>query len=538
MNVSRSGYGGRRSSLRSFAVAMTSIVVCLVGGACDGPPSSGPTAAATATSSSPRLVLLYATCTLNRGALGVYGADPGETPEIDAFAQEGTVFARHLTESGQSGTAFAALFTGLHADGHGVYRHPTPLDPSVPTLLEYFRDEGWETYAWLDHGMASVELGYARGATRSFERKLEAEDGEFVELLDRLRADPEARALVVTDFTVTHGPYRATDLDHYCATREGRCAARDRDPAAFERYADLYRRTHAHLSYDFPTTRERLAMDDEHLGRLTEVVDLLYRADVARLDGMFGRVVAAVDDAGLREEALIAFTADHGETGYREDQLFHWTHGHQLAPEVLFVPWILRGGGVPVERYVGTTRSVDVFPTLARWAGLDPPALDRESSVVTGVDLSGAILSRVPIALDAYSHTALVSEPLVEASRQWDLFRRVVPSVDPRHMWVQLVRGDRILQLRRGLSDGPKPGELKAYASDLDGTAGTRSDFMGASREVSRFEQDPDLRGPLRDLDRYRRGMIEGWSRWEARSDELDPSRQEAILRSLGYISD
>jgi hypothetical protein len=76
----------------------------------------------------PRLVVLYATCTLSRHYLGPYNPDVSFTPALDAFAEEGTVFSRHQTESGQSGVAFASLFSGTQADRHGVYRHPWWLD--------------------------------------------------------------------------------------------------------------------------------------------------------------------------------------------------------------------------------------------------------------------------------------------------------------------------------------------------------------------------------------------------------------------------
>src|SRR5262245_50661845 len=87
----------------------------------------------------PRLVVLYATCTLNEGFLGPYvngGVRGGTragieglteirfTPNLDRLAREGIVFERHQTESAQSGIAFASIFTGTQADVHGIYYHP------------------------------------------------------------------------------------------------------------------------------------------------------------------------------------------------------------------------------------------------------------------------------------------------------------------------------------------------------------------------------------------------------------------------------
>ena len=55
----------------------------------------------------PRLVLLYATCTLAKDFLSPYDDAVSWTPEIGRFAGRGVVFRRHQTEAGLSGVAFA-----------------------------------------------------------------------------------------------------------------------------------------------------------------------------------------------------------------------------------------------------------------------------------------------------------------------------------------------------------------------------------------------------------------------------------------------
>lgn len=489
----------------------------------------------------PRLVVLYATCTLERSFLGPYGADPSLTPAISAFARRGTVFPRHMTESGQSGTAFAALFTGLHADGHGVYRHPTPLAPSVPTLFEHFREGGWDTLAFLDHGMASAELGFARGASKVFDRRLEAGDPAFVGVLDRLAREPDYRALVVTNFTVTHGPYQPGSVAAFCERHgeRGGCGVRDRDPEAFERYAELYVRAHAHLSYDFPSTRERLAMDDERLAELVEVIELLYRANVGFLDHLFGRLLATIEGAGLAHEAIVALTADHGETLYREETLFKWTHGHQLAQEVLTVPLVMAGPGVSVGRYPQPSRSVDVFPTLAGLVGLPVPALEGRSAQF-GVDLSRVLRGDDPAPrLPAFSHTSLVSEAVIESSRKWELFHAYHPRVDPRLLWVQSVRGDRLFQVRRGPAPGEGPGEAIMGVFDLsEDPLARRPLHDDPVTALADPEEGVAIRAGFRELEDYRQALIEGWARWAARGDGVEAERQEELLRSLGYVVD
>lgn len=466
----------------------------------------------------PRLVLLYATCTLNKSFLSPYDAGIDFTPHLGRFAAEAMVFRRHQSEAGQSGTAFASIFTGTQADRHGVFRHPTTISPGVELIGEAFRRGDFEVAAWLEHGMASRELGYARGAEPAFDRKLTAEDPYFRQVLDRLRRDPEARALLVTDFTVTHGPYQSGPVEAFCRRYPAECAARN-DREAFDRYVDFYHRAHAFLSYDFPATRERTAMGDDDLARLAASIELLYRANVAHLDELFGAVVEAIRGAGLWDESAVAFTADHGETLWRQGTYFKWTHGQQLAPEVLGVPLLIRAPGVAAGVWEPVSRSIDVFPTLAGLAGVALPDDDGR-----GADLSAALVGREPRPeLTAYSHTALIAEPVLEASRRWGLFHRLQPRVDPELMWVQLRDRDRVWQLRRS-----PYGEPVAAVYDLASDPFELDDLHDPD--------DPDQRRAFADLRRYRERLIAAWHEHAARGEEIGRERQEELLKSLGYV--
>ena len=87
----------------------------------------------------PRLVIVYATCSLGTTFLSPYHPELPLTPALQRFAEQAIVFERHQTESGQSGTAFASIFSGRQADEHGVYFHPTRLPEELLMLTEVLR---------------------------------------------------------------------------------------------------------------------------------------------------------------------------------------------------------------------------------------------------------------------------------------------------------------------------------------------------------------------------------------------------------------
>ncbi|MCP4659046.1 MAG: sulfatase-like hydrolase/transferase [bacterium] len=472
---------------------------------------------------SPRLVLLYATCTLNKDYLSPYNPAVTSTPHLERFRRDALVFRRHHSEAGQTGTAFASIFSGSQAEHHGIFRHPTPLADDVGLIGETFRRGGWDVHAWLEHGMASGELGYAQGADddQVHATLITADDPELATVLDRLRQDQHYRALILTSFTVTHGPYQLAAVDSFCRLYPGECGARA-DREAFARYADFYRRSHAFLSYDFPGTAERTALTAEHLANLVEVIELLYRANVGYLDHLFGAVVDEIRHRGLLADSIIVFTADHGETLFREGTHFKWTHGNQLAPEVLNVPLLIRAPGVGVRAgsWEPVTRSIDLYPTLAALAGLPPPP----SGEGRGIDLAAALRGHEPApTLPAYSHTGLIPEPVLKASRKWTLFRSLFPRIDPELMWTQVREEDMVYQLRRTLT-----GELEPAVFDLAADPFELRNLVDPA--------DPRQDRAFRDLDRYRERLLLAYRERGEPETAIDLERQEELLRALGYI--
>lgn len=492
-----------------FSRLVTAVLVALAVAGCHagGPEETVP---------APRLVFLFAPCTVQAARLSPYGG-PAITPHLDAFAAQAKVFERHVTESGQSGTAYASIFTGVQAHHHGVFHHPARLADGVETIGEVFSRGGFRVEAWLAHVMASGELGYGRGADGVRETALVPDDGDFLALLGELRDDPEARTLVISHLTLTHSPYRFESLGVFCRRHPRECALRRDDPRRFAAAVAFYLNHHGELARDFPDVAARFGLEGEKLQYLVQVVELLYRANVARLDDHFGEFLQVIDEHGLAEESLVVFTADHGETLYRPGQLFHWTHGHQLAPDVLRVPLLLRGPGIEPGRWPGVTRSVDLLPTLSGLAGIEGPDLPADG----GVDLSPALLSlagdaeppRELTQLTAWSHTTLLPAVAERSASSWELFRRYHPRNDPRRMWVQARVGDTAYQIRRDPDGEPVPVTLDLATGEEIG--------MPPAEWLARLRA-------------YHRRLVEGYARHGG--SEVEEGRQEELLRSLGYI--
>lgn len=500
-----------RAASRRLAGIIAVVACAASGNGCEGDPVPR----------DPRLVVLYATCSLNKDHLSPYDPARNSTPNIERFSRESAVLARHHTEAGQSGVAYASLFTGLHADAHGVYYHPVPLDLELDLIGEHFTRGGFESHAWLEHPNAEPELDFAQGvpSENQYPGMLLGHSPEFVELLEGLRADPERRAFVVTTFSRTHGNYKGHQLASFCERHVERCAARARPD--FELLRKFYWRHHIDLAMDFQGTVRRLKISPWQQRQLESVVALLYEADVANLDALFGGVVDAIREHGLLDDSIVAFTLDHGEIGIRDNAIARWTHGMQLAPEVLNVAMLIRapGSGVVPGRYEGVSRSIDVLPTLAGLAGLSPV------EGTAGVDLSPALRGEVDLPdLVAWSHTALLPPGFrKQRLHRYPALRARFPDLHPERSWISARRGDEFFELR--LDDGST--EHRAYLYRLDRDPEKREDLFDP--------ENPEHASMEAELRRYRLRLIDAFVPPEP-EDEQERARNEERLRSLGYI--
>ncbi len=485
----------------------------------------------------PRLVILYVACTVNNAYLSPYSTAVPYTPNLAALAAESTVFRRHVTECGQSGVDFATIFTGTQADQHGIYEHPTMLDGRNVLIAECFAAAGYDTWFWSGHPMASVHLNYGQGVTanhvkyreRMFrqatkpydERTLErmtANDEGFARMLARLQADPSYRAFVQIGFTVSHEPY------HQYASLEHVSSFLERFPEAsrgvtleeLERWLPVYEANRHALNWDFPKAQTDLGLSAADVERLAAVLEVVYATSIHRLDDYVGRLVRRIEEHGLAQECAFSFTVDHGETLYRENALFPWTHGPELAPEILDVAWILRVPRLEPGVYEGITRSIDVFPTLAGVCGLEIPA------TVQGTNLAPVLRGERPVPRQiAFSHTTLWPEERIQRFAEFARLQALLPQRDAELLAVRIRDLDRTFKLCI------LPDRSVRYESfDLAQDPGETTDsFDPLNPEHERMAQE---------LLRYKALLVEGFD--PTRASGLSESESLERLRALGYV--
>jgi len=327
---------------------------------------------------SPSIVLVMID-TLRADRLGCYGFDGETSPFISGLAKEGVLFTSVLAASPWTGPSVSAVLTGKYPDEIGIHDLKDPLPISATTLAQSLKKKGYTTAAVISNAIAGPDFGHNRGY-----------DYFYFERYKDKKGNTPPRPV----FTADRVTDKALEWLNDSIQVSGRRSARKRDQPFF-----LYvHYTDPHEPYIPPLFwKERYMKEEYGVGedllleaaftRIPLTPDQLkgvsahYEAEIAFTDHEVGRLIES-----LPPDTLVVLTSDHGEEFFEHRRFLH---GQSLFQELLHVPLIFRGPGIPADVIVSDPVShVDITPTLLDLAGL------AEAGKGPGRNLSGQSLSR------------------------------------------------------------------------------------------------------------------------------------------------
>ena len=325
----------------------------------------------------PRLLLLVSVDTLRADRLGVYGSDLGLTPNLDALAAESVVFMAAYAAAPFTLPSVSALMTGRHPEALGIFSNESLVPASVPTLASELKRSGWKTRAVVSNFILRKASGIASGfetfddlfpqveIVRMWPERVAPDTTDAaLELLDECAPGEDSRCFLWVHYQDPHGPYTPPE-----ALRAAELAREEEEPDS-ERLlpvSDDYTGIGAIPKYQ--------VIDDR---RDVGFYRAGYHAEIRYLDAEIGRLLEAVEERGLEDRTLIAFTADHGEGLGENDYWF--AHGEYLNDSQLHVPLMIRVPGRAPEQRNDVASLNDVFHTLLAASSdfpLDPEPTGR-----------------------------------------------------------------------------------------------------------------------------------------------------------------
>ena len=326
----------------------------------------------------PENVVLVVVDTLRAGRTSLHGYERETTPSLSEWARGGAVFERAQAGSSWTVPSMAMLLTGRYRVGGG-----RALVRDGQTMSKALSAQGYRTIGIVANPVLNELQGFDAGY-ESYDL-IQGEDddtdplhigswttGIVVEKALRwLREERDERPFFLyLHLMDPHFPYEPDDIEAFnwrageTALRRGAYDARLREA-------------------------ERGPITDEEFSAV-EKLQAAYDGEVLQVDRGLKRLFDYLEESGLMERSLVVFTADHGEglwqrpsndgwvnTGRVENQLLselYRGHGEQLYDELLWVPLVIRGPGVPAgSRDSRPTSLIDVYPTIFSLLDLSPP---------------------------------------------------------------------------------------------------------------------------------------------------------------------
>ncbi|NBC10638.1 MAG: sulfatase-like hydrolase/transferase [Planctomycetes bacterium] len=390
----------------------------------------------------PHLLLMLAS-QLRCDVIGAFAAPQSFTPKLDLLARHASVFLRHFTPCPLGGPARASLYTGLPPRRHGaiIQGHDPSLatvGPDVPVLHRRLLDAGYRVVhvgllnvpAKPDLRRRAPEAEYLGPPGLAEHLQALADRGLIYGDLDTLR-DPvlehvAGRAVVlggVSPRTLVFPLKEELFYDRVIADEAAHTIVRHadrRDPRPLALLCHFHLphpplwapQHHAELvepgDVKLPTTTGKWYAGTSPLqlanlcGQLGARVTVeqwrtawaMYHGMVHLLDDCVGRVLAAADRAAMLDEAVVVFTADHGEM-LGDHRL--WGKMCCYDPAVR-VPLIIKPPGgfkaAPHRHFWELTTHADLHATLLAYAGIEADEDDDEAFAAH--PLHGAAAGRTP----------------------------------------------------------------------------------------------------------------------------------------------
>ncbi len=369
---------------------------------------------------------------LRADAIGCYGNTLIRTPHIDRLAHEGILFEQAFCQHPQCAPSRSSFMTGRYPHISGCISNHVTMAENESTFADFFRSENYTTYAvgkthlsetknksgfehaqisggqnsdaltpevlgkdykdWLkangfwdqavsayaDHGSDEYRNNFqALPTTLPAEAYIDCWAGdraiEFIESHDQSRP-----FLLFAGFPNPHHPFDPPEPYASMYKPEDMPI-----PSTFG--SDLTNKPPQQLRYK-QKGRANIGSNYEHLSedQLRQIIAYYY-GSISLVDDQVGKILQALERTHCIDDTLIIFTSDHGELLGHHGLLLKSTDAYPiLYDKSLQVPLIFHHPQQAKKNHRESTpvELLDLFPTMANMAGLEPPP------ELQGLDLS------------------------------------------------------------------------------------------------------------------------------------------------------
>ena len=319
----------------------------------------------------PNFVFIFAD-DLGWGDLGCYGNNQLKTPSLDALAEKGTLFTQFYVNGSVCSPSRTSIMTSHYPARHSVHGHfaapqqnkaramPNWLDPRVHTVTKLLKTAGYTTGHFGKWHLGSGDNAPTPG------------DYGIDEHCTCNSSGPQ--------LTGTGDPYFRAKSTEQIVDRTIDFIEKNREKPFYVNVWSLVPHATLHPTDEQMKPYRRFAPG----GVPYKGVKQIYYASVSDLDRQVGRLVKRIEQLGLAENTIIAFSSDNG-------------------PEDLDIRNAVHSGIGNAGPFRGRKRSIYEggvrMPFIVRWSGHTPPGRVDDSTVIAAVDWLPTVCSLAGVKL-------------------------------------------------------------------------------------------------------------------------------------------
>ena len=319
----------------------------------------------------PNFVFIFAD-DLGWGDLGCYGNNQLKTPSLDALAEKGTLFTQFYVNGSVCSPSRTSIMTSHYPARHSVHGHfaapqqnkaramPNWLDPRVHTVTKLLKTAGYTTGHFGKWHLGSGDNAPTPG------------DYGIDEHCTCNSSGPQ--------LTGTGDPYFRAKSTEQIVDRTIDFIEKNREKPFYVNVWSLVPHATLHPTDEQMKPYQRYAPG----GVPYKGVKQIYYASVSDLDRQVGRLVKRIEQLGLAENTIIAFSSDNG-------------------PEDLDIRNAVHSGIGNAGPFRGRKRSIYEggvrMPFIVRWSGHTPPGRVDDSTVIAAVDWLPTVCSLAGVKL-------------------------------------------------------------------------------------------------------------------------------------------
>ncbi len=312
-----------------------------------------------------KLIIFLVIDCLRKDHLSLYGYKRNTTPFLKRIGNNAAVFTNTISSSNWTYPSVLSIMSGLYPHHHGGFfkekirnfsKDMLPMKPHsrVLQIQDILALLGFDTFF-----LSSVATsGFSIEGTFSHYKIIKKDAVFFIDEMKKFIKGSNRKKIFYIQLGDLHHPINP--------------------PLNFRNRFGKVKNLPNIEGWDYLNNPED---SDEKFNEFRENKIKLYDATIYFLDATIKKFFNFLEKVHLLEKSLIVITADHGEEFWEHKDIekkyffdprgfYGCGHGHNFFQEVISVPLILFGPGVPKERFRYRVSLVDIVPTCLDFLGI------------------------------------------------------------------------------------------------------------------------------------------------------------------------